>query len=903
MTAGVGQLAQKLVLAAGLMLLSGCFGVSQNPSYFPYLLPTGDIIRTHAKPGFGYFSNFDPHAVRLEVRPLDATNPVQTQHVLIATVYDEKNVARRHRRVEWMVEGVGNIVEVDESGFLPGRGYKIDNKYAVSYTDYKEHRITRGNANPNDDFVIRPGQTWCVITSAVEGDTHVTVYAPEIYDWDKSKVFVSKHWVDAEWILPPPATARAGTQQVFVTNIFKHTDHQPLANYRVRYRILDGPPAIFVPSHTQEAVAITDLNGNAAVTIAQTAPQQGINRIGIEIVRPPDPLSPSGSGIIIGRGETAVEWQAPAVGITKTGPATAAVGQDIPYTITVTNTGKIETQAMTVRDAVPDGLQYVRSEPPAMAEGNQLTWTLGALAAGQTHSLQVTFKSSRVGAVTNSANVTTVEGLHADNAATTQITSPQLNVAKTGPTTALVGVPITYQITVGNPGTGPAANVLLSDQFDEGLEHESKANPVELRVGTLGPNETRTIPLTLIPRRLGTLVNRVTATADGNLRAQAQHPVTVQKPQMTIDIKGPSLRFVDKPAVFDIRVTNPGDVALTNVVVRHQLPPELAFESATEGGTSAGGQVVWNLGTLGSKQERTVQVTTRCLRLTPRALNVAVATADGGIEVQAQAPLEIQGVPAVRLQVVDFDNPLEVGARTTYKINVTNQGSLPGSKIEVVAQVPQQMRIITADGPSKPKIVGQRVEFPPADGLASKETWTYSVTVEALQPGDLRFKVELRTSTLQEPLVEEKSTTVFAPGPGPAPPRTTVPPGGTAAPPPGGATAPAAPPGGTTAPPPGGTTGPPPGGATAPPPGGATAPPPRPPAGPLPSGPPSLSAGSAPAPTPQAPPPPTPPVGPPRLLSRPTPDLFFRGHGSRHMMTMVAFMTYPLPGSSSPRLC
>ena len=158
-------------MAAGIAaFMAGCFGITQNPSYFPRFLPTGDIVRTHAKPpGPGYYANFDPHAVRLEVRPLTATSPVQTQHVLIATVYDEKGKPRRNRRVEWMLEGVGNIVEVDESGLFAGRGYKVDNKYAVSYTDYSEHHITRCNDNPNDDFVIRPGQTWCVITSAVVG--------------------------------------------------------------------------------------------------------------------------------------------------------------------------------------------------------------------------------------------------------------------------------------------------------------------------------------------------------------------------------------------------------------------------------------------------------------------------------------------------------------------------------------------------------------------------------------------------------------------------------------------------------------------------------------------------------------------------------------------------------------
>src|SRR3954470_19885749 len=265
-----GRQAALLLLLGLLACASGCFGGSQNPSYFPYLLPFGDIIQTHAKPpGNGYYANFDPNAIRLEVRPLkdasgqDVTNPVRTQHVLIATVYDEKGQPRRDRRVEWMLEGAGHIVEVDESGLFAGRGYKVDNRYAVSYTDYAEHCISRGNDNPNDDFVIRPGQTWCVISSPVEGDTHVTVIAPEIANWDHHKVFVTKHWVDAGWVFPKPAINRTGAQHVFTTNVFRHTDQQPLANYRVRYRVLDGPPAVFLPDRAPEAVAVTDLNGRA----------------------------------------------------------------------------------------------------------------------------------------------------------------------------------------------------------------------------------------------------------------------------------------------------------------------------------------------------------------------------------------------------------------------------------------------------------------------------------------------------------------------------------------------------------------------------------------------------------------------------------------------------------------
>ncbi len=782
MASGGQRLCLTLLLAAGFPLLSGCFGVSQNPSYFPYLIPTGDIIRTHAKPpGHGYDANFDPHAVRLEVRPLESTNPVRTQHVLIASVYDANGKPRRQRRVEWLLEGVGNIIEVDESGHFPGRGYKVDNKYAVSYTDYCEHRITRGNADPNDDFVIRPGQTWCVISSAVEGDSYVSVYAPAIANWDAHKVFVTKHWVDAEWVLPPPAVNRAGSEHTFATRVFRHTDRQPLANYRVRYRILDGPPAVFLPNRTQEAVVVSDLSGNATVTLAQAAPLAGVNRVGIEIIRPPDPTSPSGVGIVIGRGETTKEWQAPQLSLAVTGPPTAPVGQEIPYTLTVTNTGTVEIQALTVHSTVPEGLQYVRSVPPATVEGSQLTWTLGGLPGGQAHTLQMVLRSTRVGPATTCATVTTVEGIRDEKCVTTQITAPQLTATLLGPATAALNAPIAYRVTVANPGTGPASNVLLSANFDLALEHETRANPVELPIGTLGPGETRTVNLTLTPRKLGPLVTQVAATADGNLRAQAEHTVLVQKAQLTVTKTGPAARYVDRPAVWDIRVDNTGEAPLTNVVVRDPLPPELVFLTATEGGQLTGSEVVWNLGNLQPGEQKVVQVTTRAARLTRQAVNAAVVTADGGLQERAEAAIEIRGVPALDFEVTKVGDPVALKDKVTYTIAVTNRGSLPANGVELSATVPIQMRLTGANGPSRQRVEGQKVIFPPINGVPPGQTVTYTIEVQALQPGDVRFPVELRAAILLEPVIKEESTRIYDPANGTPP---AAPPGARPAVPP-----------------------------------------------------------------------------------------------------------------------
>ena len=155
-----------LPLIAAFATAVGCFN-SHNPGYFPYELPGGPIQQTHAKPRFGFFRDFDPKAAKLTVTPTDATAPVGSQIVLVATVCDKDGNPRRSRRVEWVLEGPGNLIEVDEAGFYAGRGYKVDNKYGVTYTSYFAHCITRGNDDPKDDVEIAPGQTFCVVSSAV----------------------------------------------------------------------------------------------------------------------------------------------------------------------------------------------------------------------------------------------------------------------------------------------------------------------------------------------------------------------------------------------------------------------------------------------------------------------------------------------------------------------------------------------------------------------------------------------------------------------------------------------------------------------------------------------------------------------------------------------------------------
>lgn len=745
----------RLLLALAALAPAGCFGVSQNPSYFPFYLPTGDIIRTHAKPpGLGYFANFDPHACNLEVTPLESTGPTKSQFLIVAAVTDENGQPRRARRVEWLVQGVGHIVEVDESGYFPGRGYKVDNEYAVSYADYKAHTLKTADGR---EVCIEPGQTWCVISSAVEGDTHVTVYAPEIASWDRHKVFVTRHWCDAEWRFPPAVACPAGGQPVLSTQVLRVSDRQPLPNYKVRYRVLDGPPAQLLPTRGPEAEVASDGDGQAKVTVAQLMARPGNTRVQVEVIRP----EVAGPGVIVGRGETVLEWQAAQLGLTVAAPPAGVVGQDLPVTVTVSNTGQTPTQPVVVRLPVPQGVQYAGSDPPAQPDGNQLVWQLTSIPAGGSMPLRVMLRSPTAGVVTATAAAQSRDGLRADGQATSRVATPSLRVGVEGPKSASPGDAVILEVSVANTGTGPATNVKLRAEFDPALSHESKANPVEVLVGTLEAGQTQTVPLGLTAVAPGRPSVRVLAYGDGNLRGDAARAIAVEQRALQFSVTGAPTRYVNRPGTWDVRVANAGQVPLANVTAHVRLPRELGFKSATGNGQFAGGEVVWQLGDLRPGERRDLQLTASPLSAATQATLSGTATADRVPPQQSDATFEVMGMPVLRTEVVPPAEAVPTGGKGVVTIRVLNQGTLAARQVTVAAVAPPPfLRPRFGTGPTIGRVQGDRVEFAPVERIEAGQSAMFRIEVEGGQAGDGRMRVEVKSETAPAPLVVEEAVRV-----------------------------------------------------------------------------------------------------------------------------------------------
>ncbi|MFH1764055.1 MAG: Ig-like domain-containing protein, partial [Gemmatimonadota bacterium] len=159
--------------------------------------------------------------------------------------------------------------------------------------------------------------------------------------------------------------------------------------------------------------------------------------------------------------------------VEKSGPATAAIGENIQYVIRVVNGGPNAAENVVLIDSLPTGATLV-SAGGGSVSGSTLTWIVGTLTPGMEFAATATVRVDRSGVLTNVANASssTFDPVPVNNraAVTTAVeVQADLSVSKTGPTAAEAGDTITYQITVTNSGPDDAANTTVLDSLPNGM--------------------------------------------------------------------------------------------------------------------------------------------------------------------------------------------------------------------------------------------------------------------------------------------------------------------------------------------------------------------------------------------------------------------------------------------------
>ena len=140
----------------------------------------------------------------------------------------------------------------------------------------------------------------------------------------------------------------------------------------------------------------------------------------------------------------------------------------------------------------------------------------------------------------------------------------------------------------------------------------------------------------------------------------------------------------------------------------------------------------------------------------------------------AEAKTLFEGAAGLRMDIDKSDDPLPVGHEGDYTVRIANHGTGAAKNLRLTVTAPEQMQIVSKDGPTDGVPAGATLAFAPLAVLDAGKDATYKVHVKALRGGEVKLVVELQSDDLATPLHEEETTTIF--GDATPPPAAAAPP-------------------------------------------------------------------------------------------------------------------------------
>jgi uncharacterized repeat protein (TIGR01451 family)/LPXTG-motif cell wall-anchored protein len=401
--------------------------------------------------------------------------------------------------------------------------------------------------------------------------------------------------------------------------------------------------------------------------------------------------------------------------LTKTADdATVSAGQQIGFTITVSNNGQGTAKSVTITDPLPTGSGIVWSENPDNPDcniaSNTLSCDFGDMASGASASVHVTSPTTLASCKTynNTATADASNNPEQTAHASTTVQCPALSIVKTADATPVSTTqPIGFTITVSNSnaaGTGTALGVTVNDPLPagDGVDWSvspaysgpgscSIAGPVGTQVlscalGDMAPGASASVHIASATTKdsAGTYPNTATAAASNADSVQSTATIVVLPPNLSITKTADATPVSAGDQIgFTVIVANSnseGTGTAFGVTVNDPLPAgngvDWSIDTAPAGCSisgAVGSQVLTcTLGDMVPGASASIHIVSATTKDSAGTYpNTATASSSNNDDVQASATIVVQA-PALSITKTADKKQVNAGDKIGFTISVSN---------------------------------------------------------------------------------------------------------------------------------------------------------------------------------------------------------------------------------------
>lgn len=446
---------------------------------------------------------------------------------------------------------------------------------------------------------------------------------------------------------------------------------------------------------------------------------------------------------------------APAIQTQIIAPRFINVNEQTQLKLKVENVGKADVSNVRLTAILPAHAKFISAVPqPTRVNGNEYEFTIDSLNSRRKQFIRLDV----VPTTKNPLDIETNVQIASTQRVAVRVRQPILEMQIKGPAKVQTGQTFKNLIRVKNTGDGYANKVLLRTNRPTEIG-EAKA-PQKVYLDRLGPGQEVQFEVVSVAQGMGNAEIAFEVSAKGAESQDQGTRISIVQPELQVLVAGPDQNFINKDGIYTIQLQNTSQVTINDVRVEVAIPRGLKVNTINRqtSNKSSQGNLVWNFQKFSPNRSESIQFRAAAIAEGQQTCRVTVHTRELPAK-EFKLGTAVTSRSDVSISIRDAGQPVGIGSRVDFSIELNNRGGRDASQSEVVVDLPPGLTPIDQQGYSinqgQNQILFQNVT------VKANHTTTLRFACAANQQGDHIVRSTIHTADSNRGVSAEDSVFIF----------------------------------------------------------------------------------------------------------------------------------------------